>query len=288
MAFDAQRLRDWQIPEVSRNFSRRDTLLYALGIGLGADPSSEDELRFVLEDRLCALPSFGTVLAYPFLWYAQEGTGVDLAHVVHAEMGFENHAPLPVEGRVVGRTHVTAVQDKGAQVGALLVTSCDIHEVESGAPICTLHSASLARTLGGFEDPQTPRAPSAPWSVPQRGPDLVCDIPTLPQAALIYRLSGDANPLHADPAQARRAGFDGPLLHGRCTFGIAAWALMRLCCCYEPARLRAMRARFSSPVYPGETLRTEVWQDGETVLFRVRVAARDTVVLSHGTASVAL
>ncbi len=286
MAFDVQRLRAWPIPEVTRSVSRRDTILYALGIGLGADPTSPEELRFVLEDRLCALPSYGTVLAYPFLWYAQAGTGVDLAHVVHAEMGFENHGPLPVEGQVVGRTRVTAVQDKGAGVGALLVTACEIHEAGRDAPVCTLYSASLARSLGGFEGPDAPRVPAAPWQLPARAPDHVSDIPTLPQSALIYRLSGDANPLHADPAQARRAGFPGPLLHGRCTFGIAAWALMRMCCGYDPLRLRAMRARFSSPVYPGETLRTEAWRDGDAVLFRVRVPARDAVVLTHGVASV--
>lgn len=287
MTFDAQRLRAWAIPELSRTFSRRDTILYALGVGLGADPCSADELRFVCEDGLCALPSFGTVLAYPFLWYAQPGTGVDLAHVVHAEMGFENHAPLPVEGEVVGRTRVTSVQDKGAQVGALLVTSCEIRQAGSDELVCTLYSSSLARSLGGFEGPDATRVSVPPWVQPQRPPDRVCDIPTLPQAALIYRLSGDANPLHADPAQARRAGFPGPLLHGRCTFGIAAWALMRLCGGYDPARLRAMRARFSSPVFPGETLRTEVWQDGASVLFRVCVPARDVVVLSHGIATVA-
>ncbi len=287
MAFDAQRLRSWAIPDVTRTFTRRDTLLYALGIGLGADPCNADELRFVLEDRLCALPSFGTVLAYPFLWYAQAGTGVDLAHVVHAEMGFENHGPLPVEGQVVGRTRVTAVQDKGAEVGALLVTACEIRDAVRDAPVCTLHSASLVRSLGGFEGTEAPRTSAAPWNLPQRPPDQVCDIPTLPQSALIYRLSGDANPLHADPEQARRAGFPGPLLHGRCTFGIAAWALMRMCCGYDPARLVSMRARFSRPVYPGETLRTEVWQDGASVMFRTRVPAREVVVLSHGTATVA-
>lgn len=287
MTFDAQRLRAWAIPEVSRTFSQRDTILYALGVGLGADPYSADELRFVTEDGLCALPSFGTVLAYPFLWYAQPGTGVDLTRVVHAEMGFENHAPLPVQGEVVGRTRVTAVQDKGADVGALLVTSCEIRHAGSGQPVCTLYSSSLARSLGGFEGPDAVRASAAPWVQPQRPPDQVCDIPTLPQAALIYRLSGDANPLHADPEHARRAGFPGPLLHGRCTFGIAAWALMRLVCHYDPTRLVAMRARFSSPVFPGETLRTEVWQDRSSVLFRVRVPARDVVVLSHGTATVA-
>jgi acyl dehydratase len=286
MSFDPERLRGWNIPDVGRTFSRRDTILYALGIGLGADPCSDRQLRFVCEDGLQALPSFGTVLAYPFLWYAEPGTGVDLAHVVHAELGFQNHGPLPVEGSVVGRTRVTAVEDKGRDVGALLVTSCEVRDAASGTLVCSLHSSSLARSHGGFEA-QTPRAPSRQPEPPtQRAPDAACEIPTLLQAALIYRLSGDANPLHADPAHARRAGFPGPLLHGRCTFGIVAWALMTLCCANDPRRLLRMSARFSNPVFPGETIRTEVWQDGASIRFRALVPQRDVVVLSHGEACV--
>ncbi len=286
MSFDPDRLRDWSIPDVARSFTRRDTILYALGIGLGADPCSGGQLRFVCEDGLQALPSFGTVLAYPFLWYAEPGTGVDLAHVVHAEMGFENHGPLPVEGNVVGRTRVDAVEDKGRDVGALLVTSCEVWDAASDARVCSLYSSSLARSHGGFER-HNPRAPARRTEpAPQRDADAACDIPTLPQAALIYRLSGDANPVHADPSHARRAGFPGPLLHGRCTFGIAAWAVMKLCCDDDPQRLLRMRARFSSPVFPGETIRTEVWRDGESVRFRALVPQRGAVVLSHGEARV--
>ena len=123
-------------------------------------------------------------------------------------------------------------------------------------------------------------------SFSKRPADAVCEIPTLPQAALIYRLNGDTNPLHADPVKARFAGFPGPLLHGRCTFGIAAWALLRMCCGYDPRRLLRMRARFSSPVYPGETVRIEIWQDDSALHFRALVPARNAVVLSQGTASV--
>jgi acyl dehydratase len=168
----------------------------------------------------------------------------------------------------------------------LLVTSCLVCDAKSDAPVCTLYSSSLARSHGGFEaqGPRTSSRKIAPLE--QRAPDAACEIPTLPQAALIYRLSGDANPLHADPAHARRAGFPAPILHGRCTFGIAAWALMTLCCDDEPTRLLSMRARFSSPVFPGETIRTEVWQDGAFLRFRSVVPQRGAVVLSHGEARV--
>lgn len=284
-AFDAPRLRRWRIPDTARRYTRQDTMLYALGIGLGGDPRSADELRFVYEKELQALPSFATVLAYPFLWYAEPGTGVDLLNVVHAEMGFENHAPIPVEGVVRGETRVTAVEDKGAQVGALLTTRCEIYDSTRGVLVSTLHSASLARAHGGFE--AAPRPASSARPLPDRAPDAACDIATLPQAALIYRLSGDLNPLHADPEVAERAGFPGPILHGRCTFGVAAWALLRLCCGYDAQRLKRMRCRFSSPVFPGETVRTEIWREGAGVHFRATVPLRGAVVLSHGEAEIA-
>lgn len=259
-------------------------MLYALGLGLGHDPCSADELRFVYERELQALPSFGTVLAYPFLWYAEADTGVDLLHVVHAEMGFVNHTALPVEGEVVGRTRVTAVQDKGPQVGALLQTESELRDSASGRLLCTLQSSSLARNLGGFDAQRASAPATEPW--PERAPDRVCDIATLPQAALIFRLSGDWNPLHADPERARLAGHARPLLHGRCTFGIAVRALLRTLCGYQPARLVRMHARLSGPVFPGETLRTEAWRSGSRVRFRTRIVARDATVLSHGEAHV--
>ncbi|MBV7483334.1 MaoC/PaaZ C-terminal domain-containing protein [Bordetella sp. BOR01] len=284
-SFDAGRLRSWVIPDVVRVYSKQDTMLYALGIGLGADPLSADELQFVYERNLQALPSFPTALAYPFLWYAQPGIGIDLVNVVHAEMGFHNHAPVPIEGKVCGTTRVTAIQDKGARVGALLCTRCEIVDTASGTLVSTLHSASLARANGGFEGTAR-HAPFQP-PFPARQPDKVCDTATLPQAALIYRLSGDPNPLHVEPAVAAKAGFARPILHGRCTFGVAAWALMRLCAGYDPRRLTRMHCRFSSPVFPGEVIRTEVWQDGSEVRFRAIVQERDNiVVLSHGRAQV--
>lgn len=283
--FDAERLRRWPIPAVRRRFTRSDTILYALGLGLGSDPCSAEELRFVYEHGLLALPSFGTVLAYPFLWYAEPGTGVDLLHVVHAEMGFQNYASLPVEGEVVGRTVVTSVRDKGAHVGALLSTECTVHDAVSGAVLCTLQSASLARNLGGFNPEGIERgAASPPW--PETEPDAVFEMPTLSQQALIFRLSGDWNPLHADPERARAAGHPRPLLHGRCTFGIAAWALQRMLCDGDPGRLTAMQARLSGPVYPGETLRTEAWRSGSQIRFRTRVPARNATVLAHGRACI--
>ena len=284
-AFDPARLLDWRIPPVERGFTRKDTILYALGIGAGADPCDAGQLRFVTEEGLLALPSFPTALAYPALWYAEPGTGVDLAHVVHAELGFENSGAFPVEGRVRGETRVTAVVDKGASVGALLATECLVRDLATGQVVSRIESSSMARNLGGFAEGR-PRTTAVSAPPPARPAERSLEITTLPQAALVYRLSGDLNPLHADPRRARQAGFDRPILHGRCTFGIAAWALVRLYCPEAPARLARIHARFSQPVFPGETLCVETWDEGDRILFRVRVPARDKAVLSHGVAAV--
>lgn len=283
MAFDPARLLEWRIPPVERGFTRKDTILYALGLGVGSDPCDAGQLRFVTEDALLALPSFATALAYPALWYAEPGTGVDLAHVVHAELGFENDGAFPVEGRVRGETRVTGVVDKGSSVGALLATECLVRDIATGRVASRIVSSSMARNLGGFGS--APKAVAAASAAPPARPaDRGLEITTLPQAALIYRLSGDLNPLHADPRRAREAGFPRPILHGRCTFGIAAWALVRLYCPEAPARLARMHARFSQPVYPGDTLRVQAWEEGDRILFRVGVPARDQVVLANGVA----
>jgi len=155
----------------------------------------------------------------------------------------------------------------------------------SGELICSLTSTSFARANGGFGGPSGPV--KEPHKLPERKPDMICDLPTLPQAALIYRLSGDYNPLHAEPEFAKRAGFKMPILHGRCTFGVAGHAILKTCCGYDPAKLVSMEGRFSSPVFPGETIRTEMWRDGNVISFRALIAERDAVVFTGGRAEVA-
>lgn len=270
---------------IARRYTGQDTMRDALGIGLGGDPRSADESRLVYEKELQALPSFATMLAYHRLWYAEPGTGMDLLNVVHVEIGFENHAPFPVGGAVRGQTRVTAVEDKGVLGGALLTMRCEIYDSARGVLVSTLHSASLARAHGGFE--AAPRPASSARRLPDHAPDAACDIATMPQAALIYQLSADLNSLHADPELAERAGFPGPILHGCCTFRVAAWALLRLCCGYNAQRLKRMRCRFSSPVFSGETVRTEIWREGAGVHFRASVPLRGAVVLPHGEAEIA-
>jgi acyl dehydratase len=284
MTIDYQKLLNYDIPQVEQTLTRRDTILYALGVGLGADPTDLHQLQFVYEEHLKALPTMAIILGYPGPWHAAGDTGVTRSHVVHGEQGFVIHRPLPVEGAITGKTRVTAVLDKGKDKGALLLTACDVRDKATNDLICTLTSTTFCRADGGFGGPSGPVAP--PHPIPDSPAHLTCDLPTLPQAALIYRLSGDYNPLHADPAYAAKAGFKMPILHGRCTFSVVGHALVKTVCGYDPLKLKSMSGRFSSPVYPGETIRTEIWQVGSVVSFRATVPARGVTVLNNGRAEI--
>lgn len=285
MAIDPATLRNWPIPEIEQTYSQRDTMLYALGLGCGSDPLDENELRYVYEEKLQALPSMAVVLGYPGFWLGNPDTGVDWKKVLHGEQAVEVFGPLPVAATVVGRSRVTGLFDKGKDKGAVMVSERDVVDKSSGKLIARLTSTTMMRGDGGFGGPAGPLP--APHPLPDRAPDHVLSIATLPQAALIYRLSGDYNPLHADPAVARAGGFDKPILHGLCTFGVVCRALVRMIAGGEPANLRKMQVRFSSPVYPGETIVTEIWKEAAGVVsFRARVSERNLVVINNGRAEV--
>lgn len=284
MAIDHDTLMNRRFERIVHDYSEKDTMLYALGVGLGMEPFNEDCLRFVYEDGLKALPSLAVVLAYPGFWAKEPDTGIDWVRVLHAGQEVILHRPLPASGRVEATTRVTEIIDKGEGKGALIVSERVVRDADSGADLCTLISTTMARGDGGFSGGSAPSPKPDP--VPGRAADLVCDLPMLEQAALIYRLSGDFNPLHASPTVARDAGFEKPILHGLCTFGVACHALLKTLCGYDPARFHRVRVRFSSPVYPGETIRTEIWRDGDTVAFRCRVLERDKVVIDNGYAEV--
>jgi len=289
---DYQALKNRHFPDIVQKYSARDTVLYALGVGYGCDPADERQLGFVYEKALRAAPTMAVVLAYPGFWVKAPDTGVDWVRVLHGEQSIALHRPLPPEGTVVGRMRVKAIVDKGRDRGALIIQEREL-SLESGERLATIESLGFARGDGGFSERpgNGPRggdpAPPAPPATPDTPPGIVCDLPTVPQAALIYRLSGDDNPLHAEPAVARAAGFARPILHGLATYGVAGHAILRSCCDYDPARLKSLAVRFSAPVYPGETIRTEIWRQGDSVRFRARALERDLVVLSHGRAELA-
>jgi acyl dehydratase len=286
VAISYQKLKNWPFPEVEQAYTAKDTILYALGLGYGADPTDENQLRFVYEEGLQALPTMAVVLGHGGQWAKNPETGITWQQVLHGEQGLVIHKPLPPAGRVLGRTTIEEIIDKGAGKGALIYSNREIRDKETGALLASLTSTSFLRADGGFGGPAGPTKPV--HNLPERSPDLACDIATSPQQALVYRLSGDYNPLHADPNVAKQAGFPRPILHGLCTFGVAGHALLRMLCGYDPARLKAMQVRFSAPVFPGETIRTEIWKEGGGKCgFRCRVVERDVVCINNGLAEIA-
>jgi len=279
MAIDYSYLKAWQIPDATQSFGPKDCILYALGLGFGAEPTDPAQLLFVYERGLQAFPSMAVVLATGVSWAADPGTGIDYTKVLHAEQTFELHRPLPTIGEVVGRTSVAEVIDKGAGRGAIVITQRDLYIDGESSPTATLRSTLFCRADGGFGGPVT-ESPK-PHPVPEREADGKLAVKTLRQAALIYRLSGDVNPLHCDPEVAAAAGFREPILHGLCTFGTAIRSALETVG-VDPACVQAGGARFTSPVYPGETLQTEIWRDRDMITFRTQILDRDKLALNNG------
>lgn len=281
VSFDHERLLACDIPEVEQVFTVRDTILYALSIGLGQDPTDENQLRYVDHHRaLLAVPSYAVILGYPGFWIGRPGTGVDPRAALHGEQEIELVQPLPVSGRIIGKTRITGLVDKGAGRGALLYSERRIVDAQSGSLLATTRMSHFLRGCGGFGGPDGPVRPI--HAMPDTAPELTIALPTRPEQALLYRLNGDDNPLHADPRRAAAAGFDRPILHGLCTLGVICHAVLRGLLDYDATRLRALKLRFSAPVYPGETIVVELWRDGS---FQARVRERDVLVATNGLAT---
>ncbi len=283
MAIDYPGILALELPSKEQSYGAREVMLYALGIGMGADPMDREALRFTYEKDLEVMPTMATVLGWDDRY--QGKLGVNRVMVVHGEQRLEVHTPLPPEATVISRLKVRDVFDKGADKGAVIMIEKTLHDKESEVHYCTLLSTVFARGDGGFDGPKG--APPPLPAVPDREPDAVCDSATEPGAALIYRLSGDRNPLHCDPDFAAAAGFPRPILHGLCTYGVAAHAVLKSFCDYRPERLSGFATRFSAPVFPGETIRTEMWRGDGQVQFRARALERDIMVLNRGVATVA-
>ncbi|MET0987268.1 MAG: MaoC/PaaZ C-terminal domain-containing protein [Steroidobacteraceae bacterium] len=263
-----------------QQFTARDTILYALGIGAGQTSDPED-LPFIYECQLQAFPTLAIVLAAPPFWLADPAFGIDWKKVVNAGQEMILEAPLPVDGDVSTELQIDALWDKGPAKGALMCSSRRLRD-RSGQLLATIHQTHLLRGNGGFGGVDQPATEdSAP---PASKPDASIDLPTRIEQGLIYRLSGDLNPLHIDPDVARAAGFDRPILHGSCTFGVVARAVLKAAARNRPNALMRFGARFSKPVYPGDTIRTEIWQEGPRIWFRALAVEREVVVLDRGVA----
>ena len=283
MTFTYQSLMSYQIPEVRQRLSSRDAVFYALSVGFGQDPLDPRQLDFIDgHRRLRAAPTQSVVLAHPGFWMADPKTGIDAVRVVHGEQRIAMHRPLPFEGEVIGRTRIAGLVDKGPGRGALLYSQKDVLATETGELLATTRSTTFLRGDGGFGGPNGPVEP--PHAMPDTPPDVIVAMPTRPEQALYYRLNGDDNPLHANPEVAAKAGFERPILHGLCTLGVVGHALLGTLGEYDDTRFKELAMRFSSPVYPGETIQVEIWRDGS---FRALVKEREVVVVNNGYAAFA-
>jgi acyl dehydratase len=281
---DPDRLLRLTIPDIEQAYTARDTMLYAIAVGYGHDPVDERALAYCYEKGLTAAPTLPLALAHPGAWMRDLNTGIDYAKVVLSEQSLILHRRVPVEGRVLGRTRVVDVVDKGAENGAIVVFDRTLHDMADGGLIATMRQHNFCRGDGGFGGTRQPTPPRSALS--ESPPDRVIDVVTRPEAALLYRLSADPNPLHVEPQRARAAGFPRPILHGLASFGMVGQALLAGLCDYDADRLTAVSARFAAPVFPGENFRIELWQGTESWQFRAVVATRGAVILRDGLATV--
>lgn len=259
-------------------WSRKDTILYALGIGMPSDPLDERELAFVYEDRLVAMPSLVVTLGF------NDGVmgeiGYDYGQVLHGEQAITLHRPVPLEGTGTAHSRMIGAWDKGIAKGAVFAQETLLTLAGDTDPFATVITTAFARADGGFGG-MTEDQP-APHMIPKRPPDRTVELPTARNQALLYRLSGDANPLHVDPETARRAGFPEPILHGLCTYAHCLRAVLAAWCDHDATRVRHHAVRFSAPVFPGETIAVDLWRDGDVISFEARVKERDVTVIRNG------
>ncbi|MHB0791284.1 MaoC family dehydratase [Bradyrhizobium sp. 5.13L] len=263
------------------SYGDREAMLYAYAIGMGADPLDEKELAFMNEATatgrpLSVVPTFASVAA----WGARPGEmNLNRVMVVDGERDITFHKPLATAADIIADSSVLAVFDKGKGKGAVIRHQTVLKSAGS-EPLATIVASVFARGDGGFGGPS--EGQPEPHQIPTRAPDLTLDIPTRPDQALIYRLCGDRNPLHSDPEFAKRAGFPRPVLHGMCTYGITCRGVLQTYADYDPTAFKRHAARFSSPVYPGETVTLELWRDGDVISFEAKVKARGTTVVKNG------
>jgi len=262
---------------VERSWSSTDALLYALAVGAGSLDATGFELEYTTENSVDTpqrvLPTFVTVVGGGGPPRASIGT-FDPAMLVHGEQEIELHGPVPVAGSIRTTSTVVGIYDKGS--GALVVTRSTSVDAESGDPRFSTTTSLFVRGEGGFGGERGPSTPRPP--MPERAPDEVITYTTRADQALLYRLCGDRNPLHSDPAFAKRAGFDGPILHGLCTYGFTGRALLHTVCGSDPTRFGSMAGRFSRPTLPGDTLTVSLWDQGDAVRFRTDTQRGETVI----------
>lgn len=263
---------------VERSWTSKDALLYALGVGAGQLDPTGFELQFTTENskdvRQQVLPTFAVIVGGGGGGAMGKVGSFNFAMLVHGEQAIELHQPIPVEGTVRTTSKIVGIYDKGS--GAVIASEARSVDAATGEPMFTTRSSAFIRGEGGFGGDRGPSGPrNAP---PDRDPDHVVTYDTRPDQALLYRLSGDRNPLHSDPEFAKMAGFPAPILHGLCTYGFTGRALLHALCGSDPTRFTGMEARFSKPVMPGDSLTVRMWVDGGAAVFQTATQRGDTVI----------
>ena len=281
---------DQQTAPRTFTYGDKDVMLYALGVGMSRDPMNETELAFTYEKNLKVIPTAATVLASAAGRPARgadqveqkpghRASVINFLMVVHGEQKVELHKPLPTAGTFTAQSRTVGAYDKGKEKGAVIVNET-VWTDEKGEKVATLTGSTFARGDGGFGGPS--EGQPEPHAIPSRRADLSVDIETREDQALIYRLNGDRNPLHSDPESAKRSGFPRPILHGLCTYGITCRAVLQAITGYDPDQILSHQARFSAPVFPGDTITVDLWKDGREISFEARVGARGATVIKNG------
>jgi len=277
MPIDVDKALGAELPEGTSEWGIDDVILYHLGVGAGVPPTDPKELEYTYEQNLKVLPSFGVIPVFGTLMGVMTVPGIQInpMMILHGEQDLEIHKPIPTQAKATHRAKVTDIFDrvKGASI-IIEAKSSD----ENGEPLFTNRFSTYVRGEGGFGGERGPRPGNLP---PEREPDFTVDSPTLPQQALLYRLSGDKNPLHADPSFAAVGGFDRPILHGLCTFGIACKAVVDTALEGDVTKVARYQVRFSGVVFPGETIETSMWKEGDKIVVRATAKERGTPVLTN-------
>jgi acyl dehydratase len=278
MPIDLDRVVGARLRDTMSSWTSDDVILYHLGLGAGVPPTSPQELAYVYESGLKVLPTYGVIPALDAIeaLLALDGLDIDLAQMLHGEQDLVVHETLPAKADVITRSRVAEIFDKGT--AALIVLEMVTSTVADDRPLCTNRVSAFVRGEGGFGGQPGPAAGNA---VPDRGPDHVVVRTTLPQQALLYRLTGDKNPLHADPAFAARGGFDRPILHGLCSYGIVAKAAVDTVLGGDVTAVARFQARFAGVVFPGETIEVSLWEQDDRILVAARTVDRNSPVLSN-------
>jgi acyl dehydratase len=282
MPIDPNKALGAQLPGGADAWDADRVILYHLGIGAGVPATDPNELEYTYEKNLKVLPSFGVIPASGSMAGLDSVPGLSFnwAMLLHGGQELEIGKPLPAEAKVTSSSRISEIYDKGK--AAVVVVETTMKD-DSGATLCVNGCTMFMRGEGGFGGDSGPKAGNI---APERAPDLVAESPTLPQQALLYRLCGDKNPLHADPEFAKLGGFDQPILHGLCSFGMVCKAVVDHALDGDPARVARYQVRFAGVVFPGETIVTSMWREGEQVLIEARTKERDTPVITNAAITV--